>query len=109
MSTPFRTDRIVECAKKDHRCSWCGETIPKGTQYAYVTGYTEDFWAGKLHPECYRAEAEYWRHPLFKGEYQWPEEYMVRGSLVSTDCKQTPLALGQFDFSREPLRKEELR
>ena len=42
-------------AAKDHRCTYCGETIQKGDAYQVQTG----FWEGaafrnKFHAECYQ-------------------------------------------------------
>jgi len=36
----FTQERVV--ARKDHRCSECGETIPKGDKYERVTGLWGD-------------------------------------------------------------------
>ena len=41
-------------AAKDHRCEWCGETIPKGEVHAKYTGMWEgDFQNWRMHQECY--------------------------------------------------------
>jgi hypothetical protein len=43
-------------AKKEHRCSWCGQTIQTNTQYKKYRWW-EGSEAGtcKMHPECYEA------------------------------------------------------
>ena len=43
----------VKCAKKAHKCSWCGEQIENGARYwrwFAVQDYADTL---KLHPECY--------------------------------------------------------
>lgn len=41
-------------AAKDHRCEWCGETIPKGEKHNQFTGRWEDEWQNwRMHSECY--------------------------------------------------------
>lgn len=40
-------------ARKDHRCIWCGEAIPRGTQYiAERSVYDNEFQNHHWHPEC---------------------------------------------------------
>jgi hypothetical protein len=49
-------------ARKDHKCSWCGQPIPKGTRYAYSSGIFEGrMVVNKMHPECDAAAIEDFR------------------------------------------------
>jgi hypothetical protein len=44
--------------RKDYSCEYCGETIPKGARQLYYSGRWENqFFAGRMHPEC----ADAWR------------------------------------------------
>ena len=39
--------------RKDHRCAWCGEIIPKGSTVPFCEGRFEDnFFRWRMHPEC---------------------------------------------------------
>jgi hypothetical protein len=41
-------------ARRKHRCSYCGEEIPAGTEYVYQTGVYDGAWyTSKMHPECF--------------------------------------------------------
>lgn len=49
-------------AKKEHRCTWCGQMIPVGEQYVRRRGTFEgDPQIDKLHYECDDAAQEYFR------------------------------------------------
>ena len=49
-------------ARKDHKCSWCGQTIPRATRYAYSSGIWEGrMVVNKMHPECDEAAAADYR------------------------------------------------
>jgi predicted nucleic acid-binding Zn-ribbon protein len=40
-------------ARKQHRCTWCGEHIEKGDTYVRVSGvFDGDLQTSKFHPEC---------------------------------------------------------
>lgn len=44
-------------ARKEHRCSWCGEAVEPGTEYVRLPVFGEgtvQTW--KAHPECNEAE-----------------------------------------------------
>lgn len=46
-------------ARKDHRCIWCGETIPKGDKYSRWVGIFEgDFHCNQMHLECAEVSSE---------------------------------------------------
>ncbi len=39
--------------RKDHKCSWCGELIPKGTSVRFLSGIFDDsFFSSRMHDEC---------------------------------------------------------
>lgn len=39
--------------RKDHRCEWCGETIPKATKHAQFCGVWDGEWQNwRMHSEC---------------------------------------------------------
>lgn len=39
--------------RKDHKCKWCGEPIPKGTQASYTSGMWQGDWQNRhMHLEC---------------------------------------------------------
>jgi hypothetical protein len=49
-------------ARKDHKCSWCGQPITKATRYIYSSGIWEErVVVNKTHPECDEAAAEDYR------------------------------------------------
>lgn len=40
--------------RKDHRCEWCGQGIPRGETFAHYKGLWEDEWQNwRMHEECY--------------------------------------------------------
>jgi hypothetical protein len=42
--------------RRDCRCEWCGEDIPKGSDAQYFGGRWQDEWQNwHIHPECYKA------------------------------------------------------
>lgn len=44
-------------ARKDHKCTWCGKLIPKGTIYNYSSGvFDGSFCTSHLHDECLKAQ-----------------------------------------------------
>ena len=43
-------------AAKEHRCIYCGESIPKGESYREQTGYWEgSAFRNRFHAECFQA------------------------------------------------------
>jgi hypothetical protein len=49
-------------AKKEHRCTWCGQQILVGDEYVRIRGVFEgEPQTDKLHPECDDAASEYFR------------------------------------------------
>jgi hypothetical protein len=41
-------------ARKDHRCTYCGEDINKGDVYVFQKGNWDGRWfESKMHPECF--------------------------------------------------------
>jgi len=65
-------------AAKEHRCSWCGESIPVGSIYRRVThaSSNDGFQDHKYHPECESACVDYcsksWMGIFDKGEGKRP-------------------------------------
>lgn len=50
----FYNNAITRKAAKSHRCSYCGETIHKGTEYSHQKGRYEGSWYdNRMHFECY--------------------------------------------------------
>lgn len=51
-------------ARKQHRCTWCGQAIPKGEKYVRVSGiFDSELQVNKFHSECdeaCREEAHHW-------------------------------------------------
>lgn len=40
--------------RKDYRCEWCGQPIPKGEKHGHFVGIFEgDFQDWRMHSECY--------------------------------------------------------
>jgi len=40
-------------ARKDYRCEWCGQKIPKGEKHFQYTGVWQDEWQyWRMHKEC---------------------------------------------------------
>jgi hypothetical protein len=51
----FGEIRIVK-TRKDRRCEWCGEDIPKGSTVPYFGGMWDGDWQSwHMHPECREA------------------------------------------------------
>lgn len=70
-------------ARKEHRCSWCGQPIPIGEEYVRVRGVFEgNPLVNKLHPECDDAAAADYR--------EWGEGY----SLYENDRPAKPAQAG---------------
>lgn len=58
-------------ARKDHRCTSCGEIIVKGEDYIKWNSVEDSWFSNKMHQECYDAheeDAKEW------GDGQW--DYM---------------------------------
>ena len=48
----FCSEQKFVKARKDHRCTWCGETISKGENYWKWTGVIDAWTTSRVHPEC---------------------------------------------------------
>jgi len=48
----FCSDPKLVNARKDHRCTWCGETILKSENYWKWTGVIDAWTTSRVHPEC---------------------------------------------------------
>lgn len=52
-----------QAAKKQHKCSWCGERIEIGERYTRYRVFMDgDAGTVKMHPGCYEAMLEAARH-----------------------------------------------
>lgn len=50
-------DRV---ARKEHRCTYCGEAINARDEYVYQTGVYDGAWyVSKMHPECFEDLGRY--------------------------------------------------
>ncbi len=58
----FCSERTQPTANKNHRCTWCGQHILKGTQYNKWTNVDDSWFTNKMHDECYDALVEELRH-----------------------------------------------
>lgn len=55
----FFNPPVTRTAQKDHRCSYCGETINKGESYEFQDGNWDGRWfKSKMHPECFEDMCE---------------------------------------------------
>lgn len=51
-------DTTFHSGYKDHRCEWCGETIPKGEKFAHYKGQWQGDWQNwRMHLECSEASS----------------------------------------------------
>ncbi len=77
----FQSETKVTKPIKAKRCYWCGEICEIGQPRVIIAGKWEgDFFNAHYHPECSRANSDWWRkNPT---EYEGPEcQSMKRGSL----------------------------
>lgn len=45
--------------RKDHRCEWCGQSIPKGEMFQHFVGkWDNEFQNWRMHDECYNAASQ---------------------------------------------------
>ena len=56
----FYTDPVTRTAAKAHRCTYCGEVINQGDQYASWKSIErgDGWYTSKMHPECHSDFAE---------------------------------------------------
>ena len=49
----FASETIVKSARKDHRCEFCGMTIPAGSEMVRIAGHWDGaFYTAKAHRDC---------------------------------------------------------
>lgn len=55
----YVSDPIRCVARKEHRCTWCGEAILSGEQYFTWRSVDDGRWCqSKMHSECYSVMGE---------------------------------------------------
>lgn len=55
----FYGNTVRRKARKDHRCSYCGEQIHSGEYYEFQSGVWEGRWFNShMHPECFEEMCE---------------------------------------------------
>jgi hypothetical protein len=42
-------------ARKEHRCTWCGEAIPPASEYLRWMSVDDSMYTNKMHRECFDA------------------------------------------------------
>ena len=68
-------------AAKDHRCLWCGESIPKGETHFHYTGKMDgEFQSSRVHLECRDAMHELHRIDRYAVEDGFDAYCFKRGS-----------------------------
>lgn len=77
----FVTATQLIIAKKEHRCTWCGQKILKGEKYSKWKSVDDSWFTSKMHAECHTAandENHYWgdyEYVPFDNERPTKEEY----------------------------------
>lgn len=99
----FRQDKVIRKSRKARKCEWCNEELPVGSYQVMTSGACGDtgwcswgpYWRSYLHPECWRAEAAFWKYdPHSEG---WMGVIWTRGEYD-----------GAVKFSSGPLTEKEL-
>ena len=57
----FVTEAKSVIARKQHKCTWCGEAIAKGESYWKWKSAGDAWFTSKMHPECREPFVEDWR------------------------------------------------
>ena len=81
----FCTDKIVK-AKKDHKCSLCGQKIQAGESYRRYSGkYEGDFFDCCYHDSCYHLIGKFCR---IEGEDEYSEDWVQEWIMLKVcwDC-----------------------
>jgi len=48
------TEKTVKKGRRDHRCIWCNEIIPKGSEHIYRAYiFDNEFQTDRMHGECF--------------------------------------------------------
>jgi hypothetical protein len=56
----FYNQSVTRTARKDHRCTYCGESIDRGGEYVFQKGNYDGSWfESKMHDECFDEMCEY--------------------------------------------------
>lgn len=76
-------DTTWPVARKDHRCEWCGETIPKAEKHAHFVGkWDGEFQNWRMHNECYTESND--NHELEDGFTPYEHERPSHHELVNS-------------------------
>lgn len=100
MNELFRQE--TPCARKEHLCDLCGETIYKGKRYVHLVQTSDGiFFNSHYHEDCYDLIERYCRTRDMDDPY---EDAMVLDDIrerVCDDCDVRPKC--QFGYRRTPL------
>lgn len=75
------TTPTIQAARKEHRCSWCGEIIQPSSTYSRWRYFSGDCQTTvKMHPECETASLRELRNG---GENEWEQHSGTRGMTIT--------------------------
>lgn len=52
----FCTDEKIIIARKEHLCTWCGQSIAKGEKHFMWKSVEDSWFTNRMHGECYEAQ-----------------------------------------------------
>jgi hypothetical protein len=85
--------------RKEYRCEWCGQKIPKGEKHvAYVGMWENEFQNWRMHDECY-ADAQN-SDEMSDGFSSYDHERPVKASVQAAEPIHTTPQTGHTDTSR---------
>lgn len=94
----FHNNPVSVKARKQWKCSWCGDEIPKGSDHTLQTGHFDGrFYATRWHTEC-RAACEKYMNQFGEWDEGWEEGGFARGCMCEKgrcDCRPAPTAQGE--------------
>ena len=101
----FRRDTPVKAKRKACRCEWCAEKIEVGAPAVSIAGLGEDFFHGSMHPECWRAERNWWSEERYDVDEGWEAGAYARGMTHHRGAEYPGMARKSSD---SPVTKEEI-